>query len=153
MGGSHKANAGENGRGKVMLNVEIMAGEPWIRCEDDYLREHLPSTPVGSIAVKLKRPEKGVRFRCKTLGLEIPDTREKFTARQDEIIQAEIDLAAQDKRRARWCLIAERLGVTVESVKGRARRLRQKPSLARYKAARERCPDGRDDCPEGMDWR
>lgn len=108
-----------------MLDTGIITGEPWIACEDDYLRDNLRIKPLVDVAIKLKRSVGSVERRAKLLGVKRLDTRLKWTPALDAVLLLELAASKAEGRLPSWVRAAAALGMTADAVKKRAYRLRE----------------------------
>ena len=107
-----------------MLDMEIMAGEKWSQCEDDFVEQNAETMPVEVMAAKLKRSVEAVLERIDKITIE-KRTYQRWCMAEDVLIVKEGQSARKMKRKPRWTALAQEMGKTIDAVKSRVRTLRK----------------------------
>lgn len=107
-----------------MLNMEIMSGEKWSQCEDDFVLQNAETMPVEVMAAKLKRSVEAVLERIDKITID-KRTYQPWCMADDVLLIKEGQNARQMKRKPRWMDQAQQMGKTIDAVKSRVRTLRR----------------------------
>lgn len=107
-----------------MINMEIMSGEKWAECEDEFVTRNASTMPVEVMAAKLKRRVEAVLERIDKITID-KRTYQPWSAKEDALLIHEGQQAREMKQKPQWARLAAQTGRTVDAVKSRVRALRK----------------------------